>query len=159
MKNRAFFILLLVNSVAVAAQNTTAIKFKPEYDDVIDDSTINELSRIPDSLAFVGIDDSEFCIKFPGGDSALLNYLRKNFTLPTKAKDLPIEGRVLVSFTLNEKGNVGHIKIERSLCENIDALVVKVISEMPNWTWDCKEKPQRHILIKRYLPIIIGNEK
>jgi hypothetical protein len=155
MKNIPLFILLILNSYLVVSQNTDIIKFKPEYDTIADDSILNQLKSIPDSSILFYVDDSEFCIQFPGGDKAWMEYLKENFILPADVKDMQIEGSVCVSFTINEKGKVGNIKIDRSLCENIDAIVVKVISEMPDWIWNCKEIPRRQILIKRYQRFIL----
>jgi|WetSurMetagenome_2_1015567.scaffolds.fasta_scaffold01666_10 TonB family protein len=109
--------------------------------------------------SFIAIDDTEFCIKFPGGDKAFIKYLKKNIVLPPDLKERGIEGRVYASFYVNEKGKVENVRIEESLCEDIDKEVLRVISEMPNWKWDCKEGPQRHISIKRYVPIIIKQNR
>jgi hypothetical protein len=157
MKNNLISILLILISNLAFCQNSEIIKTKPEYDIIVNDSIIYQFNG--DSSTFIGIDDTEFCIKFPGGDNALIKYIQKNFRLPTDMINQKIEGKIYASFTINEKGKVDNIKIERGLSESIDKAVEKVISEMPDWIWACNEKPRRHILVKRYLPLTIELNK
>jgi TonB family protein len=147
-------------SICGYCQDTSKIIINKGYDIVINELTTKNQhdivfdENIIDSN-FIAIDDTEFCIMFPGGDKALIKYLKKNIVFPPDIKERGIEGRVYVSFYVNEKGKVENVRIEDSLCEDIDKEVVRVISEMPNWIWTCNECPQRHISIKRYVPIII----
>lgn len=154
MKDKVLLILLLLNTCIVFSQSAR-LKFTADYQISVDDSLVNQLKSISVGINDSFLDDTELCFKFPGGNNALQTYFNENLILPSDAKDLPIVGTVCTSFTVNEKGKVGNIKIERSLCENIDSIVVRVISKMPDWIWDCKEKPRRPILIKRYQRILI----
>ena len=156
MKNKILFtILLLFNCYIGLCQDTSFVKYQVFIDDSIsifkNEDSKNEFRN--DSLENVLFDDTEFCIKFHGGDKALRKYIKKN--LQFHKEDCKIGGKVLASFKVNEKGKVEDVKIEKGLNEKIDKEVLRVISEMPNWKWDCKEKPKRLISIKRYIPILI----
>ena len=44
------------------------------------------------------------------------------------------EGNVVVGFTVNENGNVEDIQVLRSLCEELDNLIVDLVKQSPAWT-------------------------
>jgi hypothetical protein len=164
---KALFISLTVIPYFGHCQNKNPINYKTSIEVITDDSVlINQLEknnkREPfDSIKITDLtDDSEFCIKFPGGDLAFKDYILKNLKYPETTKK--IEGKVFASFTINEKGEIGNIKIEKGLNDTFDNEVLRILSEMPNWIWDCKNQFNRHYLIKRWLPIsfrIVEDEK
>jgi len=161
IKNIILLFLLILNPSLGFCQNMDNLKFQPEYELNIEDSLNKQLNgyRYPDSLSFFGIDDTEFCIQFPGGDAALLKYLKKSIVISKDSIYAKIEGKIFISFTVNEKGKVENIVIERGLDKSLDKIIIKAISEMPDWIWNCKEKPNRNIITKRYLPISIKQNK
>ncbi|MBR5935821.1 MAG: TonB family protein [Bacteroidaceae bacterium] len=71
--------------------------------------------------------------EFPGGNAALLDYLRKNVQYPEVAKQFDIEGRVLVSFIVEPDGSIDSIKTAKSLQLMVDMAACRVIAEMPKW--------------------------
>ena len=44
------------------------------------------------------------------------------------------EGNVVVGFTVNENGNVEDVQTLRSLCEELDNLIVNLVKQSPAWT-------------------------
>lgn len=68
---------------------------------------------------------------FPGGLEALKEYLKKNTMYPNP--DACITGRVVVVFVVDEKGNVGDVKVARSVEPSFDAEAVRVVKAMPRW--------------------------
>jgi TonB family protein len=68
---------------------------------------------------------------FPGGSEALKEYLKKNTMYPNP--DACITGRVVVVFVVDEKGNVGDVKVARSVEPSFDAEAVRVVKSMPRW--------------------------
>ncbi len=71
--------------------------------------------------------------EFPGGMEALLKYLSKNIKYPSMALDNGIQGRVLVSFTVNKDGSIVDPEILRSVDPSLDKEAIRVISTMPKW--------------------------
>ena len=68
---------------------------------------------------------------FPGGSEALKEYLKKNTRYPNP--DACIQGRVVVVFVVDEKGNLSDVKVARSVEPSLDAEAVRVVESMPRW--------------------------
>ena len=78
---------------------------------------------------------SEVRPAYPGGQSALENYITNNIEYPQTAVDDNKEGTVNVQFTVDENGNVSNAKVlGNKLGDGLDEEAVKVISKMPKWT-------------------------
>ena len=71
--------------------------------------------------------------EYPGGMSALMDYLRQSLTYPKEAISNNIQGRVIVEFTVMEDGSLEDFKIVRSLSEECDAEAIRCIKGMPKW--------------------------
>jgi len=69
--------------------------------------------------------------KFPGGDSALLKYIKENTKYPESAKAKNISGRVIVKFCVSETGAVERISVLKSVSPELDAEAIRVISTLP----------------------------
>ena len=70
---------------------------------------------------------------FPGGMKALFDYLEKNTEYPVKAVKNKIQGRVIVQFTVDEKGRLSDIKVVKSVEPSLNAEAVRVVKSMPRW--------------------------
>jgi len=71
--------------------------------------------------------------EFKGGFDKLVDFLVKNIKYPENAKNKGIQGKVFVSFTIDESGKVNNPKIEKEVNPELDAEALRVISIMPNW--------------------------
>jgi protein TonB len=71
--------------------------------------------------------------EFPGGESALHQYIAKSIKYPVIAQENGIQGRVYVSFVINAKGEVTDIKIARGVDPALDKEAIRVIKNMPKW--------------------------
>ena len=70
---------------------------------------------------------------FPGGDQALMDWLRKNLKYPQSAQDNNIQGRVLVQFVVNKDGSIVDPKIIRAADPALDKEAMRVVQAMPKW--------------------------
>ena len=70
---------------------------------------------------------------FPGGQQALLEFLRENVKYPEQARKDSIEGRVVLSFVVETDGSITEPKVVRSLHPLLDAEALRVIKLMPKW--------------------------
>ncbi|GAB3532969.1 hypothetical protein GCM10027443_17540 [Pontibacter brevis] len=77
------------------------------------------------------IDPVEFLPSYPGGEDSLTAYLNKNNQW--RVGQSTVEGRVVVSFLVNEKGELKEIEVLKSLCSSCDKEAVRLIENMPNW--------------------------
>jgi periplasmic protein TonB len=70
---------------------------------------------------------------FPGGETALMNYLGKNIRYPAEAVDNGIEGVVIVRFVVAADGSVTDIEVLRSPGGGTAEEAVRVVRAMPKW--------------------------
>jgi TonB family protein len=72
---------------------------------------------------------------FPGGQSALEDYVNNHIEYPQTALDNSSEGTADVQFVIDENGKVTDAKvIGNKLGNGLDDEAVKVVSNMPDWT-------------------------
>lgn len=69
--------------------------------------------------------------EFPGGTMAMMSFLSQNITYPQEAKDNNIQGRVLVTFTVQPDGKVTDAHVENPVNPLLDAEAIRVVSLMP----------------------------
>lgn len=84
-----------------------------------------------EALYGVIVDESPL---FPGGDESLRMYLKENTHYPTEALENGIQGRVFVSFVVNEDGNITDVKVARPANPSLEKEAIRVVSSMPKWT-------------------------
>lgn len=70
---------------------------------------------------------------FPGGEAALMIYLRDNITYPYKAEERNIQGRVVVQFVVDTTGQVGDVRVVRSIDPDLDLEAVRVVKTLPKF--------------------------
>ena len=90
----------------------------PETDGTKKEKTYNSVEQMPE---------------FPGGEAALMQYLMNHVHYPANAAKNKIEGRVIVQFVIKKTGEIGEIKVIRSVDEELDAEAVRVVKTLPNF--------------------------
>lgn len=78
-------------------------------------------------------DVAEEMPQFKGGDTAMMDYIKKNVVYPTEAKEKGIQGRVACTFTVERDGTVSDIKVVRSVDPLLDQEAIRLIQSMPKW--------------------------
>lgn len=71
---------------------------------------------------------------FPGGEEALRKFIAQSVKYPVIAQENGIQGRVFVSFVVNQKGEVTNVKVARPFDPNLDKEAVRVVQSMPKWS-------------------------
>jgi periplasmic protein TonB len=71
--------------------------------------------------------------QFPGGDRALLEYVKANLRYPEAARNANIEGKVAMTFVVNKDGSISDINILRDIGGGCGQEAVRIISGMPKW--------------------------
>jgi periplasmic protein TonB len=71
---------------------------------------------------------------FPGGETALYEYLGVNIKYPEEAKELGIQGRVFVNFVVEKDGTVSNARVLRGIGGGCDEEAIRVVKAMPKWT-------------------------
>lgn len=72
--------------------------------------------------------------QFPGGDVALMNYVRDNLKYPEEAMKSGVQGHVVVKFVVSADGSVASPEVIRSVSPELDAEAVRVVESLPRWT-------------------------
>lgn len=72
--------------------------------------------------------------EFPGGEKELFKFLNSEIKYPKSCKKKGIEGKVIVSFILNNQGKVEDFLILKSVHPDIDNEAIRVLKKMPIWT-------------------------
>ena len=76
---------------------------------------------------------AEVMPEYPGGNQAVLEYLRTQIKYPTVCRENRIEGRVVVSFTINKDGSITDLQVVRGVHPALDSEAVRVVSNMQAW--------------------------
>ncbi len=76
--------------------------------------------------------------QFPGGEAALMKYLKSHINYPPKAAKNNIEGSVIVQFVVKKDGSIGEVKVVHSLEKDLDKEAVRVVKSLPKFS------PGRH---------------
>ena len=71
---------------------------------------------------------------FPGGEGALMGYLRDNIHYPTVAAENGVQGRVVVGFVVERDGSITDVNILRGVDPSLDREAMRVVTSMPKWT-------------------------
>ncbi len=91
---------------------------------------VKEEEEVVEEEVFLVVEDDP---EFPGGLSALSQYLASNIKYPQLAKENNITGKVFVSFVVEKDGSVGQVKILRDIGGGCGAEAVRVVKSMPKW--------------------------
>ena len=70
---------------------------------------------------------------FPGGEIELIKYLSQNIQYPPEAAKNNVQGRVILQFVVDKTGQVGEVKVVRSVSEELDAEAVRVVKTLPKF--------------------------
>ena len=91
---------------------------------------VKQEEEVVEEEVFLVVEDDP---EFPGGLSALSQYLASNIKYPQLAKENNITGKVFVSFVVEKDGSVGQVKILRDIGGGCGAEAVRVVKSMPKW--------------------------
>ena len=67
---------------------------------------------------------------YPGGESALLQFVAKNLVYPSIAIEQELQGTVLVRFRVEKDGSIGKIVIKKGLSTECDEAAAEVVSTL-----------------------------
>lgn len=88
---------------------------------------------------------------FPGGNAALMDFLANNIKYPQVAEENGIQGRVVLTFTVEPDGSLTEVKVVRGVDIALDKEAIRVVKSMPKWIpGKVGEQP---VAVKYTLPI------
>ena len=71
--------------------------------------------------------------QFPGGPSALFEYISRSIQYPKEAEEIGVQGRVICTFVVEKNGSISDIKVINSVDPSLDKEAIRIINTMPNW--------------------------
>jgi len=71
--------------------------------------------------------------EFPGGDTALINFISTHTEYPEIAKEEGIQGRVYVGFVIDADGSVTDVSLVRGVDPVLDVEAIRVVRMIPEW--------------------------
>ena len=96
-----------------------------DWEDIYIDDEPTDTNEI-----YMVVEDSP---QFPGGLQALLDYLHDNIKYPESCRRDSIQGRVIISFVVENDGSINSAEIVKGVHEQLDAEALRVIDAMPKW--------------------------
>jgi len=119
-----------------ALDNNPSIIYKmPIY---VPDSSMNYFKKEPyEDLTSHKLGEVFFIVdtmpEFPGGETALKNFIAEHIKYPSNAKDDGIEGTVYVTFIIDKFGKVVEPRIARGVIPALDLEAIRVVESLPGW--------------------------
>lgn len=92
--------------------------------------TNGRLVEISEDLIFDVVEDQP---EPAGGMDGWNSYLSSNLKYPSQARQMGIEGTVIVAFVINTDGSIQDVEILRGIGSGCDEEAIKVIQNAPNW--------------------------
>ncbi|MPR33445.1 TonB family protein [Salmonirosea aquatica] len=150
-KNQAVNVVLawqqnpLQDVVVVAYPPITGLKPQPGADNT------------PSSPAKDGFTIVEQMPEFPGGIQEMYKFLGRNIKYPTDAVRNDVEGKVVIAFTVSEKGRIRDPQVTQRLGDGTDEEALRVVLNMPSWK--PAQQNGRPVAMEYVLPIEFKLEK
>lgn len=71
--------------------------------------------------------------QFPGGEAALMKYLRSNIKYPVIAIENGVQGNVIVQFVVKKDGSIGDVKVIRGKSPELDKEAIRLCKSLPKF--------------------------
>ena len=121
MKTSFLRILIIICAVvwSIGAQAQKSIDLINDNYDASNDEVFHSSGHMP---------------SFPGGDVALMKFIKDNMIYPYEALKNRIEGKVIIQFVVTKTGKVGKVKVVRSVNKELDQEAVRLIKMLPDFS-------------------------
>lgn len=100
--------------------------------DAIEESTLKSVDSLDKEEDLV-YSEADNMPEFPGGQEALIDYVKNELEYPVEARTAGIEGKVVISFVVEKDGSVGRAKILSGVDKLLDSEALRVVSNLPKW--------------------------
>jgi len=93
----------------------------------------------------------EWMPQFKGGREQCEKFVKEHLVYPEDAKEMHIQGTVVVKFIVDEEGLIRYPKVEKSIYYKCDEEALKIIRSMP--PWDIGKQNGKPVKVLYTLPI------
>lgn len=95
------------------------------------DQTAIDIKELSNSKTIY--DKAEVMPSFPGGESALSQFISANLRYPVVAQESGIQGRAIIRFVVTRTGATSDVIVVRGFDPSCDKEAVRVVKAMPKW--------------------------
>lgn len=143
---------LVLLPVVFAAFVFTAKAKSVNANPVVTEETINQEPQ--DDVVFTVVEEQPV---FPGGEGAMMAFIKNNLKYPESCVRDSIQGRVTLSFIVEKDGSVTNISEMRSPNPDLTAEAARLVQSMPKWE-PGKQRGQK-VRVKYVIPITFRLQK
>lgn len=118
---------------------------------IVNPSLSAGLSSEPEVAGQIAAEPDEMP-SFKGGQEGLFKFLQENIKYPEMVKEGEIEGKVYVTFVVDENGKVRDAEVAKGVADELDAEALRVVNAMPDWNPGLKDG--KAVAVKMTLPIL-----
>lgn len=129
------FVLLLTLSPFLASQELSAQSAggadtaTTKKGDTLRSDDRDEVEKEEDSV-FMEVEKEP---SFPGGERAMVAFIREELEYPPLAKEMDIEGVVYISFVVWKDGELRKVRVRKGVNRLLDQEALQVVEKMPDW--------------------------
>lgn len=130
LSTRFFYTALTVFSFVFSAKAQSSIDTALQNNGLTAKDSLKNQAEKP-----ITVNNVTKTAEYPGGYSALIQFLSTRIQYPTDAIDKDIQGKVVLKFTVLKTGEIDpeSIQIIKSVYPSLDSEAVRVIKLMPKW--------------------------
>lgn len=96
--------------------------------------------------------------QFPGGDNALMDFLKKTIRYPAHEKRFKVEGRVLLKFNFLSDGTIDSIIIEKGASTGLNEEAIRAVKLMPKYIIDTTNESYKRFFYRQPITYSLGDE-
>ncbi len=97
------------------------------------------------------VDFAEVEPEFPGGESAMAEFIQNTVIYPSMSVEMGEQGTVYVNFVVNSNGSIEQVKVLRGVSDALDAEAIRIVKKMPKWK--AGEQAGKKVRVRFTLPI------
>ena len=131
--------IVVVDSVKPQIDTIKLIQFNEEKKEDPDPDSLGTATSSKDGV-LNGSGDATIYLKvdklpqFPGGETALMQFIRKNTVYPEEARKKNISGTVLVQFVVLKDGSIDKVSLKKGVHPLLDQESIRVVKMFPKFT-------------------------
>lgn len=123
--------IIEVTEEKIDIKDEIKVDAEAKVEDVVEVQEIVEEEEIIDEQQVFTIVEEP--AEFPGGQIALLKYIKDKMKYPQIAADNGVQGRVFLKFVVERDGRVGEVVILRGVDKLLDKEAVRVVKTLPKF--------------------------
>ena len=115
-------------------ENNTQVKYAPiesKIDEMVVVGYAPEEATYPEEVTVFEV--VEKMPEYPGGMSAMMEFIGKNIKYPVAAQKAKTQGRVVIQFIVDKEGNIICPRVIRGADPLLDAEAIRLTTIMPKW--------------------------